>query len=292
MERKIFRFLLDHFDRHVARGARPAKARFSHRQVVAVWLWAVLHDRPVSWAVQAAHWPAHDRCRPLPSNATMSRRLRDPALLQALEGWLQRVADAQARDPARTLIVDGKALTVAEHTADRDARKGRAQGRFGTGYKLHAIVDSLGVLRAFRVTPLNAGEATVAREMVDAMPVQTPRRMLADAVFDSNKLYEAAGRRGVQLLAKRRYPHAQALGRHRHSVWRLRAIEMMHRTPTLLNGRDRIETFFSTLGGFAGGLGPLPQHVRRLHRVHRWVLGKLLIYTAYRSLRTQRLKAA
>src|SRR5262245_57696118 len=56
--------------------------------IVKVWYWAVIHDRPVRWACQPCHWPAHLRKRPLPSDSWMSRRLRSDsarALLEALE---------------------------------------------------------------------------------------------------------------------------------------------------------------------------------------------------------------
>ena len=61
----------------------------SDRWVVLVYLWAAVHDRSTTWATVARHWP--DDLRPwcLPSQSTMSRRLRaDPvnALLNALLG--------------------------------------------------------------------------------------------------------------------------------------------------------------------------------------------------------------
>ena len=47
--------------------------------LVAVLLWAALHDRPVSWACQPRHWST-TTLRPwrLPSDATMSRRISLP----------------------------------------------------------------------------------------------------------------------------------------------------------------------------------------------------------------------
>src|SRR4051812_19145712 len=64
-------------------------AAYTDHDIAAVWYWSVIHDRPVSWAVQPRHWPPPLRRGPrLPSSATMSRRLRAPAvrdLLAALE---------------------------------------------------------------------------------------------------------------------------------------------------------------------------------------------------------------
>lgn len=44
--------------------------------------------------------------------------------------------------------------------------------------------------------------------------------------------------------------------------------------------RAAIERIFSALSSFAGGLGPLPNWVRALRRVTRWVTAKLVIYHA------------
>ena len=46
---------------------------FSDRQIVAIYYWSVIHDRPTSWACQKQHWPPHMRKQALPSPATMSR---------------------------------------------------------------------------------------------------------------------------------------------------------------------------------------------------------------------------
>src|SRR5947209_12686104 len=68
---------------------RAARFTFTDADIVGVFYWAVIHDRPVAWACQARHWPPHRRRCRLPSGATMSRRLRAPAvraLLAAVEG--------------------------------------------------------------------------------------------------------------------------------------------------------------------------------------------------------------
>src|SRR5580692_11174947 len=72
---------------------RRAREKFCCEEVVRVWLWAVLHDRPISWATCKANWPIHERRRTLPSSSTMCRRLRSRevvALLAALEEVLCR----------------------------------------------------------------------------------------------------------------------------------------------------------------------------------------------------------
>jgi hypothetical protein len=67
--------------------------------LVAVLLWAALHDRTLAWPCKPSHWST-TRLRPwrLPSPSVLSRRLYGPvvaALLRALE---QRLRDRH--DPA------------------------------------------------------------------------------------------------------------------------------------------------------------------------------------------------
>ena len=52
--------------------------RYTHRTavVVRVHLWAVSHDRPVSWACEAENWDHRTRPEKLPDQSTMSRRTR------------------------------------------------------------------------------------------------------------------------------------------------------------------------------------------------------------------------
>src|ERR1041384_8720677 len=58
---------------------------FSDDDIVKIFYWSVIHDRPVSWALQRRNWPLHMRRRPLPSNTTMSRRLRTASVRPLLE---------------------------------------------------------------------------------------------------------------------------------------------------------------------------------------------------------------
>ena len=70
---------------------RPRNAVYADSQIAAVYLWAVLHDRPVSWACQRRHWPMQAWRRALPDQSTMSRRLRHPAindLLHRIRLWV------------------------------------------------------------------------------------------------------------------------------------------------------------------------------------------------------------
>lgn len=268
---------------------RPPKSTYTHLNVLAVMLWAALHDRPISWATQRRNWPAHDRTRPLPSNATMTRRLRQPIINDLLE---QLIASMTAAGQGqRTLLIDGRPLTIARHSRDTDARYGRAAGGMGKGYKLHQIVDLQGNCRAWRVTPLNVNEKQPALQMIEQLAPNQADTLLADNNYAANKLYEAAGQRGIQLLAPRR-GNAKRIIINRQSQWRLRAIELLAKDPGLLGPRRFIETCFAVQGNTIGGLGPQPNHIRGLKRVTRWVAVKLAIDAAHRQRRNQRGEAA
>ena len=70
----------------------PPRYRFSDQDIVKVYYWSVICDRPTAWACQRRNWPLHLRQRPLPSPATMSRRLRSQSVMSLLEKMEQRLA--------------------------------------------------------------------------------------------------------------------------------------------------------------------------------------------------------
>ena len=124
MERELWRWIV----RGLRRLPRwwPRGAVYDNRVVVAVLLWAALHDRSINWATQRSNWPVQAWRRPLPDQSTLSRRLRDPRVLDDLERLaviLQRPVPA---DP--TVIVDGKPLPVSAFTADKEAKLGWGAG--------------------------------------------------------------------------------------------------------------------------------------------------------------------
>src|SRR3974390_2662539 len=71
----------------------PTRTRFdfSDSRVVEVYYWSVICDRPTSWATQKRHWTLHLRKQPLPSPATMSRRLRCASVRALLDDLEKRV---------------------------------------------------------------------------------------------------------------------------------------------------------------------------------------------------------
>ena len=80
----------------LASGRRRKRQQFSDRVIVLVYLWAVLHDRPVCWACQEQNWP--DRCgATLPSPATMSRRSGSPGVVKLMDFGIARSAESGGR---------------------------------------------------------------------------------------------------------------------------------------------------------------------------------------------------
>jgi hypothetical protein len=268
---------------------RPARHTYSDGDILAVYLWAVLHDRPQAWACDRRNWPIHRRRRPLPSESTLSKRLRTPSvatLFAALFGVLTAPSG-----PGVFWMMDGKPLPVSGVSGDADAAWGRGAGGLACGYKLHALLNIRGEVAACEVTPMNVDERVVAQRLLAAADLSG--YIVADANYDSNRLHDccdAAGNR--QLITPRRYARtARSTGHRRQSAGRLRCLELWGQPPPrlidgLLHGRGQIERQFGTLVCSAGGLGSLPAWVRTLPRVDRWVRAKLLSHALRQRLRT------
>jgi hypothetical protein len=273
--------------REVDKPRRRARERFGCEEIVRVWLWAVLHDRPISWATSKANWPIHERRRTLPSSSTMCRRLRSGevrALMMALE---QAVCRSRAEKPL-IWIIDGKPLMVNGSSGDRQTGFGRAHRGNARGYKLHLIQGIDGFIAAWRIAPMNKDERVMARRMVRTADIQG--YLLGDGNYDSNPLHEVCAQRGeLQLVAPLRGGRRNCQSRRTQmSPGRRRTVELFNnpnpeftRDLTLL--RDRIERSFANLTNWGGGLTHLPPWVRTHRRVHRWVQAKLILNAIKRS---------
>jgi hypothetical protein len=262
---------------------RPANAVFTDPQILAVYLWAALHDRPVSWATQRTNWPMQAWRRALPDQSTMSRRMRTDSMRTALNDVLMRV---QHHVPdGRLLFTDGKAFAVGAYTTDPEAANGHGTRGYARGYKLHIITDDRDHVHGWDVLPMNKAESVTTQAIMRTMP--PPRRarlMIADAGYDSNYLYEQVALRGMRLIAPRRKPR-RGLGQRAHHDHRLSAIELTERRggwmwPMLKKRRWQIERFFAGLVTSCVGAFGLPTWVRRLHRVRAWIGAKLIINAA------------
>jgi hypothetical protein len=252
--------------------------------IVAVLLWAAVHDRPHGWACRWENWATTRRRPPrLPAPSTLSRRLHSLAvglLLRALE---ERIRNTQ--DPRLLAFLDGKPLLVGGPSQDADAGFGQAAGHKAKGYKLHAAWGGRALPEAWEITPLNVSEKVVAEDLLRRL--EGVCYVLADRGYDANRLFDVAGVRGFQLVVPMPHPHA-GQGHHYQSPYRRRCIELVRGEfgHSLYAARGQIERCFGNAGSFAGGLGPLPSWVRRRHRVLTWVWAKLLI-NGIRILRNQ-----
>ena len=278
MERQLWKAIvvvLGGFDK----ARRRSAVRFSDERIVMVFYWAVIHDRPLSWACQRRHWPLDLRRQVLPSSSTMSRRLGSPSVKTLLNAVERRVV--APRQPELFWMIDGKPLVIGGCSKDRQAGYGHAAGCKAKGYKLHALVSSQGNIAAWRIAPMNKDERTMAHRMLRDAPVQG--YLVADSNFDSNPLHELCVTRGnLQLVTRRRYGPNYGLGHRKHSPGRLRSIAMLenpfpHFGERLIHDRDEIERQFGQLVNWGGGLSNLPAWVRTHHRVHRWVQAKLVL---------------
>lgn len=289
MERELFLMLLRKL-RRVGRRRVDRRQRYTDGAIFAVHAWAVLNDRPVSWACRPEHWPAGLWRGGLPSQSQMSRRLRKPWF----ERFAQRVERAVmrlGRSPSLAYAVDGKPLPIASHSNDRQASYGRAVGGKARGYKLHAIVDTNSVVWSWRITPMNKDERPMARRMV--RDLTQPGYLLGDANYDSNTLFADAHAHGVQCVIPRRYGPKRGVGHRAQHPARLRSrdmLEVAHTTfgRTLLDARLTIERWFARLTARSGGLTCLPPWVRTYRRVKQWVRLKLI----FTQLHTDRMAAA
>lgn len=260
---------------------RPRNAVYTDSQILAVYLWSVLHDRPVSWACDRRNWQMQAWRRSLPDQSTMSRRLHGESTERMLRLLLDRLEPAQRH--ALVLRIDGKPLPVAKHSQDRGAAIGRGAGGFQKGYKLHAIYAETNRPIAYRVTPMNIDERVVAQRMLQEHDLGEGY-LLADANYETNSLYDQAAQIGRVLVTPRRFRDAKGLGQSRiHSRHRVAMIQRL-KDPSpfmrrLLHTRRAIETKYANLTNFAGGLTHLPPWVRG-RRVEPYVTAKLLIRIA------------
>ena len=259
----------------------PTRFDFSDEDIVKVYYWSVICDRPVSWACHKENWPLQLRKRRLPSPATMSRRLRSPSVVALLDA-LERQVTAP-KEPHLFWMIDGKSLPIGGCSKDRQAGYGRAAGCKAKGYKLHALIGSDGCLAEWRLAPMNKDERVMAKRMIQAAPPEVVGYILADANFDSNQLHQACETRGnLQLVTPRRYGPEHGTGHRRQTPGRLRSIALTESpfpafARQLRTERVEIERQFANLTNWGGGLTCLPPWVRGHRRVRRWVQAKLLL---------------
>ena len=292
MEGRIFQFLSTHI-RALGKTHSFKGKQFSDATVVMTYLWAVLWDRPVSWACQLTNWPARCGWHRLPSSSTMSRRLKSISVL----ALIQQVESALSEwfPGGLCKLIDSKPLTVSLYSKDADARIGHGAGLPAKGYKLHAIVDAISLqAQRWTLASMNRHDAAIAAELIALMPQAQAAYLIGDNAYDSNHLYDLAAAKGVQLLAPQRQS-AKSMGKRRHSPHRVaghaRLANPLKCTGqiqsfglSMLEHRIGVEQGFAYMSNIPQGLSGLPGWVRRPHRVALWVAMKLLIPMARRMV--------
>lgn len=253
--------------------------KFSVSDIIGTYLWAVVHDRPMDWAVDKDNWP-NDLCPVrLPSQSTLSRRMRKSDTQQLMTEmettWLALVS-------ASTMLIktiDAKPLAVSGVTKDSDVGYGRGAGGMQKGYKLFALWSSGPLPLAWALGPMNKSEKTMARELIPTLP--GGGYLLGDPEYDSNPLHDLAAQQGYQLLTPKRQKH-RGVGHRKQHPNRLRSIELMKQSfgKSVYRFRRQIERNFGNLTSFGGGLTCLPAWVRRFTRVRNWVQAKILVNAA------------
>jgi len=280
MDRQLWNVIAKHLTQ-LCRKQRNQRYTHANARILRVYLWAVMHDRPVSWACDKSHWAGVKPPQQLPDQSTMSRRLRRPETQQLLNELLDRLELPDSH--ALTLRIDGKPLPIAKHSRAKGATTGRGAGGFQKGYKLHAIYAGGARPVVYHVAPMNVDERKVAAQMISQTPIGEGY-LLADANYETNPLYDQVAKAGRMLVTPRRFPNAIGLGQtHKHSEHRVAMIERM-KAPSpfireVLATRRQVETKFANLTSFGGGLTHLPPWVRG-DRVAMYVTGKIAIRLA------------
>ena len=267
--RELYRII----KRQARRLPRPRRRfRFSDTLVCAMFFWSVWHDRPQCWACQRTSYSGLFRPRRLPSVSEFNRRIRSPRFATLLTNVYRALLPAV---PTRTCILDARPLPVGACSKDAAARAGRVYRGFARGYRVHALVDTNGMVIAWKLTAMNAAEPDVAMELLPQTPAGS--MVLTDGVNDSARLYEVAEQHGITLLARPRKNAGQ--GHRPQSPARLRGIARWQADPDgYARRRAHVERVFGWQSSFGGGLSPLPAWVRTPARVQRWVTTKLTIH--------------
>jgi hypothetical protein len=273
--------------KQAAKNKTPKRGTFSHAQILRTYFWAVLHDRPVYWACKKKNWPIYYRRNKLPSASTMSRRLRTKQIQKLLREIEKSLIEREPRSICRW--IDGKPLPIGGSSKDKQSAFGYGASSIARGYKLYAVADRNQGFVCWTIHAMNNNESKIAMELIPKL--EQSGYLIGDNSYDSNKLYELASLKSIQLVAPRRA--GKTLGHRRHSKHRIRAMELLDKPfgQSLLESRKGIERMFGNLTCFNGGLKPLPHWVRTLFRVRMWVQAKMILYHIWKTLNHTKITA-
>lgn len=292
MERELWP-LLYHELRETANDFRQKYVQIPAWVLIAVYLWAALHDRTIAWACDPRNWSTTSlRVWKLPSASTMSRRVYSAGTGLLWHALQQRLIQRSRDHPALAAFLDGKPLPTGGYTKDPDAAYGYGAGMPAKGYKLHTVWASGPLPLEWEVTSLKVSEKAVAERMLERLCYRNMDYqggyLLGDSNYDSSRLFDLAQQAGYSLVVPLTKANA-GKGHHYQSEHRLRNIQRMRSGEIpggtnfgteLYKRRTQIERSYGNATSFACGMGPLPAWVRRLHRVRTWVWAKLLINAA------------
>jgi len=250
-------------------GRRPI---YNDALIVAMYFWAVLHDRPQCWACDRRNYHRPFLPRRLPSVSRFNRRIRSPRC-QAILAVVEVLSRGAPQEDLQ--LLDSRPLPVGACSKDQQACPGRVYAGFARGYRLHACMSVDGRFLAWQVTAMNVSEKPVAVELMDRT---RPRGLvLADGNFDAGYLYERAARWGGQLLATPR--RGAGRGHRKLNPHRCTALYLWASHEDWIRAqRNAIDRFFGQHSSYGGGLSPLPAWVRTPSRVARWVQAKIILY--------------
>lgn len=282
MEAKVFRVLFDCLAKLDHRGRAP-RHQFDDRWIIMVYLWAVINDRPVCWSCDPQNWPPTLLAFPLPSNATMSRRLRSVGVLQLFERWLDQLSDSP--NPPLLKTIDSKPMTVGAYSKDRDAKSGRlADGLFARGYRLHAICYGRFV-RFWTIASMNVNDSVIGPKLLKRL--EGGGYAVGDNAYDTNLCHQHASNRNHQMVAPPRFTNRHVRDARYNCRERLRTLDLLA-SPlercgmpnqfgiAIYNARTSIESSFSELSKH--GLNYLPAWVRGPRRVALFTAAKLTLH--------------
>ena len=264
--------------------AHTRDCTFGDAIVLFIHFYAALSNHSHSWAHDKANWPVWCRRLSFPSYSQLMKRLAWESTQQKIAQLNDEFRSRLPRGPDK--VCDGKPLVVGGYSKDPDARAGKIPDGWARGYKLHVLIDSFGAIEGFDVSPLDGGEPTVMRGIVRRTDL-SGAILRADNNYDSNSLYRDVADRGGRLVAPRKKP-GTGLGHGRHHPHRLRAIAELENNEAQLRvhkrHRVRVEQSLGHLTNLSFGLWALPNSVRRLIRVQRWITTKIMLYHLHLSL--------
>jgi hypothetical protein len=272
-----------HLVDQACRYARRKRQQYSDAVIVKVYFWSTHWDRSMSWGCRPRSWPLpllSEVIGTLPSQSTLSRRMRSVGVLQLIQRVQTMLAETFEDEVVKAM--DSKPLRVGSYSKDRDARRGRAAGEMARGYKLHAITCG----KAFwhwTLTPMNSNDQIGAATLLPQLSGWG--YVSADNGYDANALYQAAQRVNHQLIAPPRKTNAQVRDTRRNTPQRIRALDICANPLqhcglgesfglAVLRRRGQVERNFANAA--MSGLHAPPPWIRTPHRVAAWTAAKLI----------------